>query len=191
MATSPARMTSSMKRISFRIDEVTVLGDGESRLASLRQLGDSFDVEPAWLYPTHITRSEALIKEAVEHTHRGGFVDMDTVDENLPQSLKRYIDFGGDLSKLTVSSDASITGPHLLYEQLRACVEDDFPLADVLALATTNTADVLQLRNKGRLAAGKAADVLVLRKDTLEIVEVISLDAGSLKRGVSRFGKIF
>jgi imidazolonepropionase-like amidohydrolase len=61
----------------------------------------------------------------------------------------------------------------------------------VLALATTNTADVLQLRNKGRLAAGKAADVLVLRKDTLEIVEVISLDAGSLKRGVSRFGKIF
>lgn len=95
MATSPARMTSSMKRISFRIDEVTVLGDGESRLASLRQLGDSFDVEPAWLYPTHITRSEALIKETVEHTHRGGFIDMDTVDENLPQSLKRYIDFGG------------------------------------------------------------------------------------------------
>ena len=80
------------------------VGPGESRLSSLRHLLDSFDVEPAWLYPTHITRSEALIKEAVEHSRRGGFVDMDTVDENLPRCLRLHLDDGGDLNKLTVSS---------------------------------------------------------------------------------------
>jgi beta-aspartyl-dipeptidase (metallo-type) len=159
------------------------VGPGESRLSSLRHLLESFDVEPAWLYPTHITRSEALIKEAVEHSRRGGFVDMDTIDENLPRCLRLYLDGGGDLNKLTVSSDASIAGPHLLYEQIRACVKDGFPLADALTLVTANTADVLQLRNKGRLGIGKAADVLVLRKDTLEIVEVISSGRRLVKNG--------
>jgi beta-aspartyl-dipeptidase (metallo-type) len=159
------------------------VGAGERRLSSLRYLVDSFEVDPAWLYPTHITRSEALIKEAVDHTQRGGYVDMDTIDENLPRCLRMYLDGGGDLNKLTVSSDASITGPHLLYEQLKACIEDDFPLPDVLALATANTADVLQLRNKGRLAVGNAADILLLRKDTLEIVEVISLGRRLVKNG--------
>jgi beta-aspartyl-dipeptidase (metallo-type) len=159
------------------------VGPGESRLACLRHLLDNFDVEPAWLYPTHITRSEALIKEAVEHSRRGGFVDMDTIDEDLPRCLRLYLDGGGDLTKLTVSSDASIAGPHLLYEQIRACVKDGFPLADALALVTANSADVLQLRNKGRLGEGKAADVLVLRKDSLEIIEVISLGHRLVRSG--------
>jgi beta-aspartyl-dipeptidase (metallo-type) len=159
------------------------VGPGEGRLSSLRQLVDSFDVEPAWLYPTHVTRSEALIKEAVDHSRSGGFVDMDTADENLPQSVRSYLDNGGDLNKLTVSSDASITGPHLLYEQIRACIECGFPLPDVLALVTANTADVLQLHNKGRLDVGKAADILVLRKETLEIIEVISLGRRLVKNG--------
>ena len=64
------------------------VGTGDGRLSSLRQLVDSFEVEPAWLYPTHITRSEALIKEAVDHTRSGGFVDMDTVDQNLPRCVR-------------------------------------------------------------------------------------------------------
>ena len=56
-------------------------------------------------------------------------------------------------------------------------------LPTALALVTANTADALQLRNKGRLREGKAADVLVLRKDTLEIVEVISSGRRLVKNG--------
>jgi beta-aspartyl-dipeptidase (metallo-type) len=56
-------------------------------------------------------------------------------------------------------------------------------MADVLPLVTANTADVLRLHNKGRVAVGKAADVLVLRKDTLEIIEVISLGRRLVKNG--------
>ena len=39
---------------------------------------------------------------------------------------------------------------------------------------TKNTANVLKLHTKGELAAGKAADVLVLGADSLELKEVIA-----------------
>ena len=39
---------------------------------------------------------------------------------------------------------------------------------------TKNTAKVLKLENKGELAVGKAADVLVLEAKSLELKEVIA-----------------
>jgi beta-aspartyl-dipeptidase (metallo-type) len=48
-------------------------------------------------------------------------------------------------------------------------------LDQVLPLVTTNTASVLKLEHKGSLAPGKAADVVVLDRDSLEVREVISL----------------
>jgi beta-aspartyl-dipeptidase (metallo-type) len=159
------------------------VGAGGDRLSLLRQLIDGHEIDPVCLYPTHITRSEALLKEAVDMTRSGSYVDMDTTEENLSRSLHLYLEHGGDLRKLTVSSDASITSPRLVYEQIKGCVQEGFPLAQMLALATSNTAQVLRLRNKGRLAVGKAADVLVLRKGSLEIVEVISLGRRMVKNG--------
>jgi beta-aspartyl-dipeptidase (metallo-type) len=44
----------------------------------------------------------------------------------------------------------------------------------MLPFFTSNTARVLQLRSKGSLEAGKDGDLLVLRPDTLELVEVIA-----------------
>jgi beta-aspartyl-dipeptidase (metallo-type) len=43
-----------------------------------------------------------------------------------------------------------------------------------LSLVTSNTATVLKLENKGNLACGKAADVLVLRAESLELKDVIA-----------------
>jgi beta-aspartyl-dipeptidase (metallo-type) len=44
----------------------------------------------------------------------------------------------------------------------------------VLRLATSNTADVLKLHGKGKLCEDADADVLVLRKDTLEVRDVVA-----------------
>jgi beta-aspartyl-dipeptidase (metallo-type) len=44
----------------------------------------------------------------------------------------------------------------------------------VLPVVTTNTARVLRLPDKGRLAAGADADVLVLEAGTLELLEVVA-----------------
>ncbi|MFL6214240.1 MAG: amidohydrolase family protein [Blastocatellia bacterium] len=151
------------------------VGDKPERLKLLRTVIDDFDLSPAMFYPTHVERSEALMSEAVELSRRGAFVDVDTVEEDLPKWLRFYLDNGGDEAKLTASSDASITGPHHLFSQVAACiVEHGFAVEQALRLVTSNTADVLKLESKGRIAPDKDADLLVLKKGTLEIKHVIA-----------------
>jgi beta-aspartyl-dipeptidase (metallo-type) len=151
------------------------VGPAARRLAPLRTLLDEYDVNPAWIYPTHVERSEELMREAIALTHRGCTVDIDVVERDLPQWLKFYRAGGGHPERLTVSTDAAITSPANLLDQIRACVWDHgFPLAEVLPLVTTNTARVLRLSGKGRLEAGRDADVLVLNRDGLAAREVIA-----------------
>ncbi|HZS04210.1 MAG TPA: amidohydrolase family protein [Blastocatellia bacterium] len=151
------------------------VGDHRARLRPLRDLVEAYAVEPGWLYPTHVERNRELMREAAAFTRTGAFVDIDTMEEDLPEQLRFFIDDGGDLRQLTVSSDAAISSPRTLSGQLRACViEYKHPLEEVLPLVTANTARALSLERKGRLVPGCDADVLVLRRDSLELVEVIA-----------------
>jgi beta-aspartyl-dipeptidase (metallo-type) len=160
------------------------VGDGRKRLAPLRALLDEYDVEPAWLYPTHVERSRALMEEAIELTRRGVVIDVDTVEEDLAKWLGFYLERGGDPARLTVSSDASISSPRTLHEQLRDCIVNHrLPVELVLSLVTANTSRVLKLDGKGRLAAGADADVLVLREGSLEIKEVLAGGRRLLREG--------
>jgi beta-aspartyl-dipeptidase (metallo-type) len=160
------------------------VGERQQGLSLLRTVLDHYDTHPAWLYPTHIERNETLMREAIALTRLGTFVDVDTVEEDLPRWLRFYLEEGGNPNQLTVSSDASLSSPHTLYKQIRACIrEHGFPPTQVLALVTTNTAKVLKLDTKGELAPGKDADVLVLRKDSLEIVEVIARGRRLVRNG--------
>jgi beta-aspartyl-dipeptidase (metallo-type) len=151
------------------------VGAREQRLALLRTLIDDYDAQPAWLYQTHVERSETLMREAIALTKLGAFVDVDTAEEDLPRWLRFYLEEGGDSNRLAVSSDASLSSPHTFYEQIRACIcEHRFPPAQVLALVTITAAKVLKLETKGELAPGKDADVLVLSKGSFEIIEAIA-----------------
>ena len=162
------------------------VGDGKRRLMPLRELLDEHEVEPAWLYPTHVERSRALMEEAIELTRRGVTIDVDTVEEDLAKWLRFYLDQDGDFRWLTVSSDAAISAPCTLYEQIRDCVMNyGFTLEQLLPLVTANTARVLKLERKGSLSVGKDADVLVLRKSSFELRDVI---AGG--RPLMRDGKV-
>jgi beta-aspartyl-dipeptidase (metallo-type) len=168
------------------------VGESEERLKSIRNVLDNFPVKPEWLYPTHITRSEELMKEAIDLTKRGSFVDIDTVDEDLPKQLKLYFDNGGLPDKLTVSTDASIKSPQNLLDQIRICIlEHKFKIEQMLPLVTSNTAKVLKLHEKGTLEAGKSADILILRKESLEIKDVISGGRRMVKSGKVCFKENF
>ena len=168
------------------------VGDKAERLQPLRTLLEDFPIKPEWLYPTHITRSKKLMKEAIELAKRGSFVDIDTVDGDLPKWFKFYLDNGGLPEKLTISTDASITSPQNLHEQISTCVlEHKFPLERVLACVTANTASVLKLEQKGKLEEGKDADVLVLRKENLEIKDLLSGGRRLIKNGRLAFKEKF
>ena len=151
------------------------VGELPERLAVLREMVERFDVDPCWYYVTHIERNEALMREAIQLAAEGATCDIDTVEGELHRWVTFWLDEGGDPSRLTVSSDASKSSPMKLSQEVRGLVtEHGMSLDVVLPLVTTNTARVLRLPHKGALAAGKAADVVVLDRDGLEVREVIS-----------------
>jgi len=168
------------------------VGNGEDRLLLLRELIDKHGVSAEWLWATHITRSEKLMMEAIELAKNGSWVDIDTVDENLADCIKFYLEHTGWEEKLTISSDASVTSPQNLYSEIRKCVlEARLPLETVLRFSTCNPATVLKLGIKGTLEAGKAADVLVITKKDMELLHVISLGRRLMKDGHISFSEKF
>jgi beta-aspartyl-dipeptidase (metallo-type) len=167
------------------------IGSGKQRLALLHALIEEFELPPEALYATHITRGEALVDDAIALGHRGAFVDMDTADPGLGAWLRYYYDHGGAPGQLTISSDGNgslpqtdeqgritgveVTSQRQLYQEFVASIlEHGFGLEEMLPHLTSNTARALKLARKGSLQAEMDADILVLRKETLEIVHLFA-----------------
>jgi beta-aspartyl-dipeptidase (metallo-type) len=153
------------------------VGPGRRRMKCLEELldCDQYEIDARWLYPTHVERSPALMRDAIALTKRGSFVDIDVQEEDLAKWVTFYVDHHGDLGKLTVSSDASTKGPDTFFEQIRNCARGHrLPLAKLLALVTKNTATVLGLKQKGRLETGAHGDILVMDADGFELVHVLA-----------------
>ena len=168
------------------------VGSGKKRLRPLRNLLDEYEIEPCSLYPTHMDRSEELMLEAIELSQRGVTVDLDTVDGELPRWMSFYLDRGGDPRHLTVSSDAAVNSPRAVWQQIRTCVlQHRIPLEVLLPCVTSNTAGVLKLPSKGHLSEGADADLVVLRKDSLEIVDVIARGRSFVRNGEPAFRETF
>lgn len=160
------------------------VGDDARRLADVRALLDEFHVPPGSLYPTHVERTEALFDEAIELARRGVTIDVDVLERDLARWLRRYRESGAPPERLTASSDAAITPPAVLREQVADCVlRHGFALEDVLPLVTTNTATVLKLRSKGRLERGCDADVAVLERESLAPRHVIAAGRVLMRNG--------
>lgn len=149
------------------------VGAGKRRLGDLRELLEREELPPESLYPTHIERSEALMLEAIGLAKGGVPVDIDVVDRDLAKWLRFYLDHGGPPERLTLSTDAPIGKPENLLAQIRGCVrQHSVPLAQILPMATSNTARVLKLTGKGQIAEGADADLLLLNAG-LEIQRVM------------------
>jgi beta-aspartyl-dipeptidase (metallo-type) len=82
-------------------------------------------------------------------------------------------------------SDAHAIGSTLrLFDEFQASVrEEGLPLDEVLPYFTRNTAPVLQLPAKGAVAAGGDGDLLVLNKETLDLVYVLARGRVLLRDG--------
>jgi beta-aspartyl-dipeptidase (metallo-type) len=159
------------------------VGADPSGLCLLRELIDSFEVDPRCLYPTHLERTEALMLEAIDLSRRGVTIDIDTCEEDLDRWLRFYLAHGGDIHDLTVSTDAAINSPETLFPQLMNCVQQGMKLEQVLPCVTSNTARVLKLERKGRLKAGMDADVVLFRAADHAITDVIASGRRLLANG--------
>lgn len=165
-------------------------GPGKAYLSILHQLLDEYELPASNMHVTHVTRSKALFDDAIKLASRGAFVDI-TADEETFEWIAYYKKNKGDMSKLTISSDGNgslpvfneagellglgVASTRTMYEQIVKTIKSgELRVEEVLSLVTANTAEALKLENKGVIAEGLDADILILSKNTFEIEHVIA-----------------
>ncbi len=163
------------------------VGDASSGLAPLRAALEDSALPVYSFYPTHVNRRRALLDEAVAFARDGGYIDItvSTTPELLElgevaacDALKDAIAAGAPAERISLSSDAggslpvfrdgefeglSSAVPDVLLELVYDTFAQEPEFAPtVIAALTRNPADAVGLANKGRIAAGADADILVI-----------------------------
>lgn len=159
------------------------LGDGERGLELVRQALASSEIPAKTFNPTHVNRRRELFAEACELTKQGCWIDVTAFETGKvgyepADALLRYINSDYPQDKLTISSDGggclpnfdchghmtkmdfanSIAMTHVFYELL----DQGTKIEDCLAFFTSNVAMLMNFKNKGRIALGMDADLIVL-----------------------------
>ncbi len=176
------------------------LGDGLRGLEMLRRILEETEIPATQFLPTHINRNPRLFEEGIAYAKAGGFVDFTTStvkayldDGEVPCgiALRRMLEAGVDPGHITFTSDGQGSLPDFdgngrlrgisvgrvtsLFEAVRqAVLEEQVPLATALRVITSNPAQLLKLRRKGRLEPGMDADVVLLDPNNLEVHTVIA-----------------
>lgn len=181
------------------------MGDGERGLALLRAALDKSEIPARVFNPTHVNRNKPLFSEALELTKYGCYIDLTAfpaghVEPGLSaaEAYLQYVAGGYPLGRLTVSSDGGGCLPafdkeghltrigvgfsHTLPETLQELLAQGVALDAALPMLTSNVADLLKFTNKGRLAVGKDADLLVMGKAG-DITDVMALGRWHVRAG--------
>ncbi len=168
------------------------MGLGEKGLDYLFRMMNETLIPIAHFLPTHVNRNGMLFEQACNYLQKGGYIDLTAgfipskADPECVASydaLKKLVDTGADISRVTMSSDAYGSDPVfdsqgnvlssdtvttvILFEELKVAIkEKGIPIETALALVTKNAAKVLKLdKQKGTLEKGKDADCVICDKD--------------------------
>lgn len=152
------------------------VGDGKSGLSLLFDLLKTSDLPIEMFIPTHNNRNTKLFQQALEYYSLGGNVDLtagETSGLSVPEAIKKFIDKGFDLKRVTVSSDADgnlgdgkVGNNQTLFDDVFDTIRrNHFRPELVIPVVTENVAKVLKLYpRKGALREGSDADILITDK---------------------------
>ena len=166
------------------------LGDGGRRLEMLFRLVRETEIPPTQVVPTHIGRNPDLFAEGLEWVAVGGSVDFTVEPDPLPsdpdisleECIARFEARGLPLSRLMASSDSNGSLPVFdaggRLVRLSIATERDLfrkfadvlrksvlPIEAAVRVFSTNAADFYKLGKKGRIEAGRDADLIILDAD--------------------------
>lgn len=156
----------------------------------------------SYLSPTHLIRTEALFRQAVEFACMGGMVDFSTGGTKFDaphRCVAKALEANVPLDRITFSSDGRggvrrvcpETGEttyrpaplHLNLQEMTLLVKEGLlPLEKALTLITTNPARNLKLSAKGSISAGMDADLCFL-DDELRLTHVIARGRTAMQNG--------
>ena len=177
------------------------LGDSRRCLDLIERVIEETEIPASQFLPTHINRNEMLFCKAVEYALKGGAVDF-TGNEDIDyweticdevrvcNGMKRMLDAGVNPNRITISSDGQGSLPiynkqgeflgmgvgqsSCLLKEVKECVErTEIPLEIALSTITSNPAEILNLKGKGRIEEGNDADLCILDHN-LQVMKVIA-----------------
>jgi beta-aspartyl-dipeptidase (metallo-type) len=171
------------------------MGDNDSGLTPLLKAQEETGVPIKFIVPTHINRNELLMEQALTWAGKGGVLDLTPCiyppdfkrAVKTSQGVKALLQAGVPIEQITVSTDAN--GVHtihgfehisrnpmdLMYNEFRDMVlRDGLSLTDSLKCVSSNVAQVLRMEQKGKVAPGADADLLLLEPGSLEIKMVLA-----------------
>jgi beta-aspartyl-dipeptidase (metallo-type) len=170
------------------------VGSGPGMLDPLLRVVKETDIPIGQFLPTHITRTEPLLEEALNFAAMGGNIDFTVGAKNLGfasdvgNAVLNALARGIPVDRITLSSDANGSLPLFdaagnfirlavgdiinLFKAFKGLVKSGLPIEDALKLVTENAARRVGIaKNKGRIAEGHEADLVILGPDlTIESV---------------------
>lgn len=184
------------------------MGDAKDPFKPLYKVVENSEMSFRQFLPTHINRNDYIFEDAKIYG-KNGYLDITTSsypyypkEEIKPATaLRLLLEAGIPIEHITFTSDAcgSLPGfdpatgeiikvetglPSANLRELRDAVKvEGLPLETALRVLTSNPATILKLKQKGRIAKGLDADVVLLNEN-LEIQSVIALGQVVVENGV-------
>ncbi len=165
------------------------MGSGRRGMEYLLRMADETDIPISQVLPTHVTRSQQLLDEAVIFAKRGGNIDITASGTRTSTgigsavAIRQFRSADVPMDRITVSSDSNGSIPRfdqegsfigmavaeigeLLNEFRTLVVEEGFTVPEILRLFTMNPASRTGLQNtKGSIDVGKDADLVIFNPD--------------------------
>jgi len=173
------------------------MGDAKNPFQPIHDCVNKSELKYTQFLPTHCNRNDYIFEDAKEYGKKG-YIDITTSSypyfpeyEIKPSTaLKLLLEAGVPIEHITFTSDACGSLPDFdekgnlrrlemglpssnLRELSEAIRNEGIPIEVALKVLTSNVADILKLKNKGRVAEGKDADIIILNKD-FEIIHLIA-----------------
>jgi beta-aspartyl-dipeptidase (metallo-type) len=181
------------------------LGDGSRKLDLIKRAIAETEIAARVFNPTHVNRNKPLFDEACELMSLGIYADITAFPQgtadpgwSAAQAVQLAIERKVPLNQLTVSSDGGGCLPcfngkgeltsmdfgqaKTLHETIVELLAAGFELNIILPMLTVNVADLLKLKDKGRIEVGKDADLIVLDEQN-GISSVMALGRWHRKQG--------
>ncbi len=163
------------------------VGDHPEGLMPLRDVQRRTGIPRDRLLAIHVNRNPDLWKQAMEYARDGGSIDLTAMQRpetghpraiRPADAIREALAGGVPAERITLSTDSGVpypridaagrvvgqymAGPDSILLTIRELVEAGLGWGQAAAFASRNVADLLGLSGKGRIAAGRDADLLLL-----------------------------
>ena len=192
------------------------LGDGKKKLDYLFKMIEETEIPTTQLLPTHLNRSKQLLNEGLRYAKKNGYIDLTTSSDpkhvepeemRASEALAYLLSKGVNIENITFSSDGNGSMPVFdkgkllglgicnvssLYGEVKEAVKQyNIPMETAIKVITSNVAELLKLRSKGFIEAGKDADLVIIDDKDLKIDSVIAKGKIVVENGKAITDNIF